>query len=147
VVAGAAALRPIDLRGQVPPASELRRVLPRARLDVETAMEVIRPVCVDVRERGAPAVLEATARLDGVRLGSPRVPAGALARALTGLDPRLRAALEESARRARVVHRAQLRDDVKIEVTGGGTVTGRWVPVGRAGLYVPAAWCCTRAAW
>ena len=137
VVAGAAALRRIDLRGQVLPANELRRVLPRARLDVETAMEVVRPVCADVRERGAPAVLEATARLDGVRLDRLRVPAAALARALTALDPRLRAALEESARRARVVHRAQLRDDVKIEVTGGGTVTGRWVPVGRAGLYVP----------
>jgi len=35
------------------------------------------------------------------------------------------------------VHRAQLRDDVRVQVTDGGTVTERWVPVRRAGLYVP----------
>jgi len=127
----------IDLRGQHPPASELRGLLPRARLDVGAALELVRPVCEDVRWRGAQAVLEATARFDGVRLERLRVPADRLAQALAEVDPRLRTALAESAGRARTVHRAQLRDDVHIQVTDGGTVTERWVPVRRAGLYVP----------
>jgi len=134
--ADAVALSRIDLRGRPLSAAELRRLLPRAALDVTAAAEAVRPVCEDVRERGAAAVFAATERLDGVRLGRLRVPAAALRSALAGLSPALRAALEESAARARLVHRAQLRGDVRVEV-GGGTVTGRWLPAGRAGLYVP----------
>ena len=57
------------------------------------------------------------------------------ARALRGVVPR--AALEESTRRARLVHSEQRRTDHTTQVVPGGTVTQRWVPVGRVGLYVP----------
>src|SRR6185312_12666438 len=57
--------------------------------------------------------------------------------ALEVLDPDIRAALEESTRRARRVHADQRRTDVTTEVVPGGTVTERWVPVERVGLYVP----------
>jgi len=50
----------------------------------------------------------------------------------------LRAALEESIARARRVHADQRRTDVTTAVVEGGTVTERWVPVQRVGLYVPA---------
>src|SRR6516162_4173707 len=83
---------------------KLAGVLPRAALDTGVAMARIRPVCEDVRERGAAAVREYTARLDGVDLPTSRVPAQALANALAGLDPKLRAALEEMVRRVRPVH-------------------------------------------
>ncbi|WP_328709673.1 histidinol dehydrogenase [Microbispora hainanensis] len=125
----------IDLRGSLP--DDLRDVLPRAELDVEAALEKVRPICEDVRHRGAAAVRELTARFDGVGLESARVPAEALARALEELDPAVRAALEESIRRARLVHRDQRRTDTTTQVVPGGTVTERWVPVDRVGLYVP----------
>src|SRR5690606_29295067 len=51
--------------------------------------------------------------------------------------PKVRAALEESIRRARLVHRDQRRADVTTTVVPGGTVTERFVPVDRVGLYVP----------
>ncbi|MFF4411849.1 histidinol dehydrogenase [Streptosporangium sp. NPDC001559] len=124
-----------DLRGSLP--RDLRAVLPRAELDVETALEAVRPICEDVHHRGTAAVRELTARFDGVELDSTRVPAEAIARALEDLDPRIRAALEESIRRARLVHRDQRRTDVTTQVVPGGTVTERWVPVERVGLYVP----------
>ncbi|MFD0889540.1 histidinol dehydrogenase, partial [Streptosporangium algeriense] len=124
-----------DLRGSLP--RDLRAVLPRAELDVETALEAVRPICEDVHHRGAEAVRELTARFDGVELTSTRVPAEAIARALEDLDPKVRAALEESIRRARLVHRDQRRTDVTTQVVPGGTVTERWVPVERVGLYVP----------
>ncbi|NJP97351.1 histidinol dehydrogenase [Nonomuraea sp. FMUSA5-5] len=125
----------IDMRGSLP--EDLRDVLPRAELDVEAALEKVRPICDDVRHRGAAAVRELTARFDGVEIASARVPAEALDRALAELDPRVRAALEESIRRARLVHRDQRRADVTTQVVPGGTVTERWVPVDRVGLYVP----------
>jgi histidinol dehydrogenase len=125
----------IDLRGRR--GGDLRGVLPRARLDVAAGVDVVRPVVEDVRDRGLAAVLEATERFDGVRRDDVRVPSEALRDALTRLDPAVRAALEEAAARARTVATAQLRDDVVVPVVEGATVTERWVPVGRVGLYVP----------
>jgi len=127
----------LDLRGRAPGVRELRGTLPRAELDVEAALATVRPVCDDVAARGAAAVLDASERFDGVRPPSLRVPADVIASALDDLDPRVRAALEESIRRARTVHADQRRSDTTTSVTEGGTVTERWVPVDRVGLYVP----------
>jgi histidinol dehydrogenase len=130
----------IDLRGRGPGSlnrTSLAGVLPRAATDVEAAVAQIRPVCDDVRRRGAEAVRDYTARFDGVELATTRVPQEALDTALAGLDPAVRSALEEAVRRTRRVHGAQLLGEVFTQVTDGLTVTGRFVPVGRAGVYVP----------
>ena len=125
----------IDLRGRRD--TDPRTVLPRAALDVAVAVDQGRPVVQDGRDRGADAVRDATARFDGVVLTDLRVPAAALQQALATLDPAVRAALEESIRRARTVATAQLRADVVVQVVAGATVTEREVPVARVGLYVP----------
>ncbi len=127
-------VRRLDLRGRTDAGSG---VLPRALLDVEAAVEVVRPLLADVRARGLAAVLEATHRFDGVDLRTTRVPQQALDAALAALDPEVRAAMDEAIRRARLVHDAQRRRDVSVQVSDGGYVTERWVPVRRAGLYVP----------
>lgn len=127
----------LDLRGRSPGVRELRATLPRAELDVEAAVATVRPICDDVAARGAEAVLDASERFDGVRPTSLRVPAEVLAGALADLDPDIRAALEESIRRARIVHEEQRRGTTTTTVAEGGTVTERWVPVDRVGLYVP----------
>jgi histidinol dehydrogenase len=130
----------IDLRrpaaGTLTPGG-LAGTLPRAALDVEAAVARVRPVCEDVRQRGAEAVRDYTARFDGVDLASTRVPAEALAGALAGLDPGVRAALDEAIRRVRLVHQAQRPADITTQVGTGASVTERYVPVGRAGVYAP----------
>ncbi len=128
----------IDLRGDaLPDGGALRDLLPRAEFDVAAALEKVRPICEDVRHRGDAALIEYAEKFDGVRLERVRVPAQALADALEQLDPQVRAALEESIRRARIVHRAQRRSEHTTQVVPGGTVTERWVPVDRVGLYAP----------
>ena len=88
--------------------------------------------------RGAAAVREATRAVRRRRADRLRVPAEAIAAAERRRSTRqVRAALLESIRRARLVHAAQRRTDVTTQVVPGGTVTERWVPVGRVGLYVP----------
>jgi histidinol dehydrogenase len=127
----------IDLRGRALDARSLREALPRAELDVEAALSVVRPICDDVAARGAEALRDLGERFDGVRPSRLRVPAEVLKTALEGLDRDVRAALEETIRRARLVHEDQRRTDVITQVAPGGTVLERWLPVDRVGLYVP----------
>jgi len=115
----------------------LAGVLPRAAVDVEAATHLVRPTVEAVRRNGAAAVREATRQFDGVELTELRVPAAALHGAAEELDPEVRAALHEAIRRIRLVHDAQVPDEVTVEVVPGGTVTRRHLPVGRVGLYVP----------
>jgi histidinol dehydrogenase len=133
-------IRRIDLRGRLAAGEALdyQALVPRASIDVEAVLAVVQEICGAVRERGLAAVRELTARFDGVESPDPRVPSADLEAALADLDPRLRAALEESIARARRVHTDQRHTDVTTAVVEGGTVTERWVPVQRVGLYVPA---------
>ncbi|NLT57084.1 MAG: histidinol dehydrogenase [Actinomycetales bacterium] len=130
-------IRRLDLRGKSLRSRELLDVVPRAAVDVEHAVEKVRPICEDVRANGERALVELTERFDGVRISSARVDPEVLERALAALDPAVRAGLEESIARARRVHAVQLPPDHTTQVVPGGTVTQRWVPVSRVGLYVP----------
>ncbi|MCU0300395.1 MAG: histidinol dehydrogenase [Candidatus Nanopelagicales bacterium] len=128
-------IRRLDLRAGLP--ANLGAVVPRAPMDVEHALDVVRPIVEDVARRGAEAVLDHGERLDGVRPKHLRVPAAALREALAELDPDVRTALEVAIERVRRVHADQARPDHTTEVVPGGTVTMRWIPMDRVGLYVP----------
>ena len=106
-------------------------------MDIADAGERIRPVLAEVRAEGAAAVARWTRTFDGVEPASLRVPVDRLRAAADALDPAVRAALEESIARTRRVHADQRRADVTTAVVPGGTVTERWIPVDRVGLYVP----------
>ena len=126
-----------DLRAVDTATADLSSIIPRADVDVASMVPAITPIIDEVCERGAAALLDLAERFDGVRPASLRVPVEALAEALATLDPRVRAALEESIRRARLVHAAQVPAGSRVELGEGAVVENRWVPVGRVGLYVP----------
>jgi histidinol dehydrogenase len=128
----------VDLRGQELSLAQLRKAVPRAAsASVADAEAKVQQIIDDVRQRGFAALSELAARFDGVQQSHPRVPAEALAAALAGLDPQVRLALEESVARARTFAQAQRPSDVDVELAEGATVSQKWVPVGRVGLYVP----------
>ncbi len=127
----------IDLRGADLTAARLRAALPRGGADVESILPKVRPIVEAVAERGAAAALEFGERFDRVRPPAVRVPDAALGQALDGLDPEVRDALEVMIERTRAVHADQRRADVTTTLGPGATVTERWVPVERVGLYVP----------
>src|SRR4051794_17379488 len=132
-----AMLNRTDLRGHVPSPAQLRVTLPRAEVDVDVVLHQVRPIVEAVRDRGVPAVLEYAERFDRIKPASVRVPLERVSQALAELDPKVREALEEAIARTRKVHADQRRQDKTTEVVPGGTVTERWVPVGRVGLYAP----------
>jgi histidinol dehydrogenase len=127
----------IDLRGRTTTPAQLRAAVPRAEMDVDAALHQVRPIVDAVAARGVEAVLEYTEKFDGVRPASVRVPASAISSALSSLDPAVREALEEVITRTRRVHADQRRTDTTTQVVPGGTVTEKWVPVARVGLYAP----------
>jgi histidinol dehydrogenase len=131
-------IRRVDLRGS--PAGDPRdysALVPRAEFDIEAAIEVVRPICDDVRERGRPALIDSTRRFDDVELTDVRVPVAQIEHALANLDSDVRAGLEESIARLRSSC-AREHDAVTVtEIAAGGRVTRRLVPVRRVGLYVP----------
>jgi histidinol dehydrogenase len=112
-------------------------VLPRGGVDVDSVVPKVRPIVDAVIARGAVAALDYGETFDGVRPDAVRVPVARLQAALADLAPDVRAALEVAIDRTRQVHADQRRTDTTTTLAPGATVTERWVPVERVGLYVP----------
>ncbi len=130
-------IRTVDLRGRTLSKAQYNLELPRATLNVAEAMVLIQPI-LDRVKNGTEADLIALAQeFDDVTPASIRVPQRALDEALSQLDPAIRTALELSISRVKKVHNDQVRTDTTTTVVDGGTVTEKWVPVDRVGLYVP----------
>ncbi|MEZ0052854.1 histidinol dehydrogenase [Mycobacterium sp. MAA66] len=127
----------IDLRGQQLSTAQLRAVLPRGGVDVDAVLPTVRPIVDAVIERGAEAALEYGESFDGVRPATVRVPRSELDAALAGLDADVRVALDVAIARTRAVHADQRRTDTTTTLAPGATVTEKWIPVERVGLYVP----------
>jgi histidinol dehydrogenase len=68
-------LRRIDLRASSAEALDYRTLVPRADFDVEAALHIVRPICEGVRDRGVEAILEYSAKFDGVTSSQIAVPA------------------------------------------------------------------------
>lgn len=130
-------IRRVDLRGVRHSKAEVQNLLPRATLDVNEAMKLIEPILSRVKNGGAEDLYSLAEEFDGVRPPSLRVPQSALDSALTDLNPEIRRSLEISIERIRKVHNDQVRNPHTTKVVDGGTVTERWIPVDRVGLYVP----------
>ncbi|MBE0615584.1 MAG: histidinol dehydrogenase [Burkholderiales bacterium] len=93
-----------------------------------------------VKKRGDAAVLEYTARFDGVTaatLAELELPRERLVRARDGLPGAQREALEQAALRVRTYHEKQVAQSWQYK-EADGTVLGQQVtPIDRVGLYVP----------
>ena len=130
-------IRTVDLRGKALTKAGYNAELPRAALDVAQAMAVVEPILRRVKTGGESELIKLAQEFDGVTPTSIRVPQNALDSALESLDPAIRAALELSIERVRKVHNDQVRVDKTTTVVDGGSVTEKWIPVDRVGLYVP----------
>ena len=130
-------MRLVDLRGQRLSKSGYNSAIPRAALDVAKAMKLVEPILARVKNGNESDLIALAKEFDGVAPLQIKVPREALTKALKELDPQIRTALEISAERIRKVHNDQRRTESITKVVDGGTVTERWVPVDRVGLYVP----------
>jgi len=130
-------IRTLDLRGQALSKAGYQRAIPRAALDIATAMVAVEPILQRVKSGDEAELIKLATEFDGVTPKSIRVAQSDLVNALAGLDPAVRTALEVSIGRIRKVHEDQKRSEKVTKVVDGGVVTERWIPVDRVGLYVP----------
>ncbi len=136
---GTVRLARLDLRSPDPAALAARDALFRRGAVPDPAVrDAARRILADVRERGATAVREASARFGGGRPDGRLLLARAeLAAAADALAPAEREALLTAIGNVRRFAEAQLPQSVRITVMPGVDLERRWLPVGRVGAYVP----------
>lgn len=130
-------MRVVDLRGKRFSKSQYQQLLPRAEMDISSALNTIEPIIEAVKTGDESTMQELSLKFDGVAPQSLRVPQEIIDQALNELAPDLKAVILESIRRVRLVHTDQRRGVTTTRVVDGGEVEERWVPVDRVGLYVP----------
>ena len=130
-------IRFLDLRDQAISAAQIERELPRAAMDLSTAIEVIRPLVERIRTSGAQAIQEIAMEIDGIDVSPIRVSEEELAKALAELDAGLRQSLEIAIERVRKVSLASKPKDFETTLAVGASVSQRWQPIDSVGLYVP----------
>ena len=130
-------IRFLDLRDQVISAAQIEQELPRAAMDLSTAIEVIRPLIERIRTTGASAIEEIASEIDGIDVSPIRVSDVELAKALADLDVELKASLEIAIERVKEVSLASKPQDFETSLAVGASVSQRWQPIDSVGLYVP----------
>jgi histidinol dehydrogenase len=112
--------------------------------DTDAAIEArVAEIIAAVRSRGDAALLEYTARFDGVHAASVaelEIPQAELHAALAGLPAAQRSALEQAAERVRRYHQRQMEASSRgfVYRDPDGSLLGQKVtPLDRVGIYVP----------
>ena len=124
----------IDLRNEKTLPSP---VVPRAQIDVDSAVEKVRSIITDVKEKGDVAVLDWTENLDGVRPNSLRVPLEIIENAYKEMPEDVINALKTSIQRVKKAHENQIRNSYETSVIPDGKIKQKFLPINRVGLYVP----------
>ncbi len=118
-------------------AQRVRELIPRAAVSIDSVTPNVQKLISEVQTEGITALARHAQEFDGVVPNSFRVPSDAIKASEASLPDELRAAITESIARVRKVSQATLPRAVSLEVSVGGAVETRFVPVDSVGLYVP----------
>ena len=118
-------------------ANQVNGLIPRADVTIASVSEAVDSLIAEVRQDSLAALTRHAQKFDGVVPENFRVPRRALDQALSGLDPALLEAIEESISRVRKVSLATMPSETKVSLAEGAEVSQVHVPVESVGLYVP----------
>jgi histidinol dehydrogenase len=130
-------IRFLDLSNSEISADQVLKDLPRAALDLDAAVEIIRPLVEKIRTDGSQAIKAIAKDIDGIDIDPIRVSEEELTTALANLDPNLRSSLELAIERVRKVAVESIPKGFLTQLATGATVSQRYQPVDSVGLYVP----------
>ena len=127
----------IDWRGQALTPQWLHLHVPRVSTEDSSVDDTVQELIDDVRARGSQALFDQAERFDRCRPESIHTPPEARERAFEQLDPELKASISLAIDRVRQASEAQVPPAQVTTLATGATVTQRWQPVERAGVYIP----------
>lgn len=114
----------------------LQEILSRAE-DTRDVSGIVSGIIEQVRLRGDEALRQYAREFDGAELTDLEVPQEVLDQSLAGLQPDLRAVLEEAAENIRDFHRRQMRTSFLVSERPGVVLGQKITPIQRVGLYIP----------
>ncbi|KAG0307236.1 trifunctional histidinol dehydrogenase [Dissophora globulifera] len=118
-------------------ADQQRKLLLRPIIQSDDIMARVKPIVEGVRDRGDAALLELTAKFDGVKLDRTVISAPFPPESMV-LDDRTRMAIDQAYDNIQKFHTAQLQEKALVVETMPGVVCTRFSrPIERVGLYVP----------
>ncbi|KAF9394589.1 trifunctional histidinol dehydrogenase [Podila verticillata] len=118
-------------------ADDQSKLLLRPIIQSNDIMARVKPIVESVRERGDAALLELTAKFDGVQLESTVISAPFSPESMI-LDEQTRKAIDQAYDNIQKFHTAQLQDKALVVETMPGVICTRFArPIERVGLYVP----------
>ena len=114
-------------------------LLAQARETTQSVDQAVADIIADVRTRGDAALIDYTARFDGVVLTASRlrISQAEIDTAAAGIEAGLMAALDLAATRIEAFHHAQIPADLRMTDAAGLTLGMRWTALDSVGLYVP----------
>jgi histidinol dehydrogenase len=130
-------MRLLDLRSKDLTSDSVNSAVPRAELDIMSAVEQVLPLLNDVRVRGEQALVEVAQKFDGFDPRPFKVAQQELDDAEKQLSEDLREAILLGIERVRKVSQANMPKSTSVELASGASVHQRWQPVDSVGLYVP----------
>ena len=120
-----------------PPAEEWQSILARPAQDLRELEAPVSAILQEVATRGDDALLDFTARFDGVRLAELAVSAEEIALAAEEVSPALQEAIRTAKQNIEAFHRAQQDATPTVVTMPGVRCWRRSVGIERVGLYVP----------
>ncbi len=120
-----------------PEKSEYASLLARPVLDSSSLESAVQSVLTDVRTRGDAALLEYTARFDGVQLDRLELTEEEIKQAVKLVSPALKEAMKLAAANIRRFHEAQVQAVQIIETMPGIRCWRKSVGIEKVGLYIP----------
>ncbi len=130
-------LRTLDWRGRNLAENSWRAEIPRVDAGQSDVSDQVAALISEVRAEGEVALLRHAERFDGISPPMIRTPSSRAQEALDALDPGLREAIELSIDRVRRASALQVPPPGQIELAPGAVIDQRFLPVDRAGVYVP----------
>jgi len=121
-------------------ADEIAELKKRSGLDIEGLLSSVKPIVEDVKARGDAALLEYTARFDGVHLSAAqlKVSAEEIKQAYEKVSPETLDAFRQSARNVRrFQEQSMFKGMWLMEIVEGVLVGQRITPIESVGLYIP----------
>ena len=117
---------------------EVEAALTRPIQKTSEIMHLVNPIIEGVRSKGDKALIEFTAKFDGVQLQSPVLEAPFPPEYFEGLTEEMKESLDLSIENVRKFHAAQLQtEDLEVE-TQPGVLCSRFPrPIEKVGLYIP----------